>query len=1147
MGTIIAWIDAAVGALPLPLLEVWGRFSYFVGAALAICAFGGFTFRIGERWGFGRERYAWNTKAFLAVPMTFVLVIVSGYLGSFIVLVQGAQTFESLKDLVVLLCIVLLGYPALLAVPPAYMLSDLIEGVPPSFVLDWAEGYFFWVAFVWLALQLIGRNPDFHQPRTWGRYGVFVAAIMLLDPVMWGFICSGKFTAAVSYRSITSALFFTLIITWLLAPFAFLVALPLARRTGWYWAEIPGHVRARWMGSREWIWEAGRGSKPGTALMQRGLPIRVFIFLPFILLLLLLVGATATVALRAAALDADRLARDLHMETSDNVRMQLDDFLARTPSPVEAARRGELNALLHRRTPDASGRTFILDASGAVLASSVPGADGVVESAIAALSQRRAELLREGVVEFKFDQVTEKPLSRDTWLTHATIYDQGPVSGWTLVTAMPESVYLSGVRTGHGRTAVVFALALVTSLILAAALASVVTAPLRRIAGAASDMARGNLAARVSGGNLDELGALAAAFNDMAGKLEHSFDDLSASESRARESEDRLQLAIESAGLGIWDWYIDEDRLVWDDSMYPLYGVSKERFGGAYDAWAASILPDDRERAAADVMAALRGERPFLTDFRVRRTDGAVRVIHGVGQVIRDASGRAVRMVGINRDVTDRVSAEREREQLLRELREQQEHLEALVASRTNELRAAKEAAESASKAKSAFLANMSHEIRTPMNAILGYAQLLGREPELGEDQKRKIEVIHTSGNHLLTLINDILEMSKIEAGRTTLRTEQFNPGCLLDEVRAMFRELVENRGLSLTFEQAGALPGGLAGDPGKIRQVLINLLSNAVKFTPRGRIVVRVSAQSASTPGECVMFIQVEDTGVGIEADHLERIFDAFDQADAGTRVAGTGLGLTISRHFARLMRGDLVVASSPGEGSVFTFSFVAGITETVNGAADDRSSVLRLDPTQRARRVLIVDDVPTNRDLLAELLTRAGFLTRTAEGGAQALQLCETWNPDAVLMDLRMPGMDGIEAVRRLREGGSRAVLIAVTASGLAPGELEARTAGFDGYLRKPYLDEDLFALLGDRLDVRYLRENARESANAKLTEEFAALPPDLVESLLSAAIQGRAQRLEALAEDAARHSEAASQSIRRLARDFAYDALVAALRSP
>ena len=350
MTSVISWLEAIVSTIPLPLLEVWSRFSYIVGLVLAVCAFGGFTFRIGEQWGFGRARQTWDAKAFLSMPLTFVLVIASGYLGSFIVLVPGAQTFESLKDLVVLLCIVLLGYPALIAVPPAYMLSDLIEGVPPDFVLNWAEGYFFWTAFVWMAYQLIGRNPDFRRALTWRRYGVFVGLIMLLDPVMWGFICSAQFTSAISYRNISSALFFTLAITWLLAPGVFLVALPLARRFGWFWAEIPGYVRERAFGSREWVWEAGRGSTPRDAgPVQEGVPIRIFIFMPFVALVLVMVGATAIVALQSADDDAAKLATRLHQEASTNIRMRLDAYLA--GSTCAGRRRAQGRACLPAAKP----------------------------------------------------------------------------------------------------------------------------------------------------------------------------------------------------------------------------------------------------------------------------------------------------------------------------------------------------------------------------------------------------------------------------------------------------------------------------------------------------------------------------------------------------------------------------------------------------------------------------------------------------------------------------------------------------------------------------------------------------------------------------------------------------------------------------
>ena len=553
MTAIVTWYEMIVGSIPLPLLEVLGRFSYIVGLFLAFCAFGGFTFRIGEHWGFGRARQTWNVHAFLSVPLTFVLIIASGYIGSFIVLVPGAQTFESLKDLVVLLSVVLLGYPALITIPFAYGVSDLIEGVPPDFLLAWLPGYFINPAYFWIAYQFIGKNPDFRMGRTWWRYLIAAVLFMALEPVLWGYVCSDQFPSGISYHAITPALFFTTSITWVMGPVAFLAALPLARRFGWFWAEIPGHVRERAIGSSEWTWESGHGETRDNAdAAQEGLPIRLFIFSPFIALVLVMVGATAVVALRSADDDAARLATRLHHEMSANIGLRLDDYRARSPSPIDPQREDALVSLLQNQAVGTNGRAFILDRTGKMIVSSAPDGDPVVQSAVAALAQHTAPSgLPKAAIEFQFDHVTEKPLSRETWLTYATPYrDDSAGRDWILVNAMPEAFYLAGLRVANSRSAMVLAVALVFSLVLAAALASMVTAPLRRMANATRMIARGDLSVRVQGSKLEELGALAASFNDMAAKLKKSFDDLGGEVEMRHEAQAELARVARLTTMG---------------------------------------------------------------------------------------------------------------------------------------------------------------------------------------------------------------------------------------------------------------------------------------------------------------------------------------------------------------------------------------------------------------------------------------------------------------------------------------------------------------------------------------------------------------------------------------------------------------------
>lgn len=558
MPAIVAWIERTFAAIPLPLLEAWGLSAYLIGLGLAVCAFGRFTFRIGDEWGFGRERQSWNERAFLSIPLTFILIVAGGYAGSFIVLVPEAQTFEALKDLVVILCLTLFGFPALITVPFAYGLSDLIEGVPPAFLLSWLPGYFINPACFWVAYQLIGRDPDFRRLQTWRRYLLAAAIFLALEPVLWGYICAAQFTPALSYRTVTPALFFTTAVAWALAPLAMLVALPLARRLDLFWAEIPGHVRQRPLGAPNWTWESGRGDPAAKSLEPHGLPLRMFLFGPFITLLLVMVGITAYVALRSAEGDATRLAARLHQETAANMRMRLDDYLASMPPQSGTQSPAGLTGLMQSLPMAREGRIFIVDRSGAMVASSAGEGDAVVGDAIGALRAASGGLETfTGDTQFHFDHITARPLSRTRWLTYASLYAPARLGGdnWILVTAMPEAAYLAGVQAGNSRTAIIFAVALLASLGLAAAMAARVTAPIRRISHAIGAFERGDLARRVPVSRLEELGVLSRAFNDMAGRLQASFDslrgevqmrekrerELQESESRVRASEQLLE------------------------------------------------------------------------------------------------------------------------------------------------------------------------------------------------------------------------------------------------------------------------------------------------------------------------------------------------------------------------------------------------------------------------------------------------------------------------------------------------------------------------------------------------------------------------------------------------------------------------------
>jgi PAS domain S-box-containing protein len=446
--------------------------------------------------------------------------------------------------------------------------------------------------------------------------------------------------------------------------------------------------------------------------------------------------------------------------------------------------------------------------------------------------------------------------------------------------------------------------------------------------------------------------------------------------------------------------------------------------------------------------------------FRIRTKDGGIRWVEHVARPVFDNSGRPLGRRGSYRDIT-------EIKRLGKELERHRDHLEELVAERTAELELAKESAEAANRAKSVFLANMSHELRTPLNAILGFAQILERDECIPSEARRNIAIINRSGSHLLALINDVLEISRIEAGRTRVAHEPFDLDATLTGVEEMIRVRAEGKGLALVVERAAGLPRCVLGDAHHLRQVLINLLGNAVKFTDQGQIGLRVTAEG----GDRIRFT-ISDTGPGIPPEEQGHIFQPFYQTEIGiTKGEGTGLGLPLSREFVHLMGGELAVISAPGEGATFSFSIPLPPSAAIPQAATG-GRVLGLAAGQAAPRILIAEDQADNQQVAAQLLRQIGCEVAIANNGQQAVTQFRSWQPQLILMDMRMPVLDGYGATRAIRAlpGGDRLPIVALTASVFEEDLGKVREAGCNAMVKKPIEEGLLFEVIGGLLGLRF-----------------------------------------------------------------------------
>ena len=478
------------------------------------------------------------------------------------------------------------------------------------------------------------------------------------------------------------------------------------------------------------------------------------------------------------------------------------------------------------------------------------------------------------------------------------------------------------------------------------------------------------------------------------------------------------------------------------------------------------------------------------------------------------------------------------------------------LAKSNQQLEIAKERAEVANDAKSSFLANMSHELRSPLNAILGFAQVMTRRQRLEPEDQENIGIISRSGEHLLTLINQVLDLSKIEAGRTTLNETHFDLYRLLDDLEDMFRLKAQDNNLQVIFERDIAVPQYLYTDEIKLRQVLINLLNNALKFTVEGSVNVRVKNHDPNTPlsntqSPVTIAFEVEDTGPGIAPDELEGLFEAFVQTSTGKQASeGTGLGLAISHKFTQLMGSKITVSSKVGRGTLFAFDIHCKLAQANDiQQPPPENTVIALKPNQPRYRILIVDDNWANRQLLIKLLNPLGFELKEAENGQEAIDLWNEWQPHLIWMDMRMPVMDGYEAAQHIKihTKGQAIAIIALTASVLEEERAVILDAGCDGFLRKPFHNSDIFELMHKHLGVRYVYEDHSEISEAEseaeikledLKSELAKLPSDLLIELQQAIETAEIQAMQPIIDQI--NDKPLANTLTQLAKGFRFDIL-------
>jgi PAS domain S-box-containing protein len=810
----------------------------------------------------------------------------------------------------------------------------------------------------------------------------------------------------------------------------------------------------------------------------------------------------------------------------------------------------QISSFLANLKVGSSGRTFILERSGLIVATSTTEPPyriikGQAKRLLASESEDAAIQLTTRYLLQHFGSlrlITGKQRldfrhQNTSYFVQINNWQDELGLDWLIVVVIPEADFMEQIHANNTSTILLCIVTLLVAIQFGIFTARWVIRPILQLNLSAQKIAAGDWGQIVEMERVDELGKLAHSFNTMAKQMQASFAALEAKNLEMKilnetlsANQNRLTQFLEAMPVGVLitddhgqTYYINQiGKQIMDQGV--ISTVSRETLAivGQGNATTEAQLNYSNH---LPINKALQGENVRVDDLEIRHPEKII-PIEVLGKPIYDEAGNVAFAIATFVDITKRKQSEKvlaeynrildshvrkRTQELLKVINQLQTTQKELIQSQQNAARGQR-AAEQANRAKSEFLANMSHELRTPLNAILGFAQVMSNDDSLSAENHQNLAIINRAGEHLLNLINDILEMSKIEAGRTSLKISSFDLIHLLHNLEEMLRFRASSQHLKLVFEYAPNLPQYVQTDEGKLRQVLLNLLGNAIKFTKTGSVTLRVSTGDELQKSPHIFF-EVLDTGPGIAPQEINLLFEAFGQTETGRKSQqGTGLGLAISRKYVQLMGGDIQVTSTVGKGSLFAFNLPIGLAAASEiQTYQNKGHVICLAPGQIGYRILVVDDAKDSRLLLVKLLTTIGFDVQEAANGKEAIAKWIAWQPHLIFMDMRMPVMDGYEATKVIKAREISylqqnsplmplcPIIVALTASAFEEERQKILSTGCDDFIRKPFTQELLLEKVSEHLGVKYISQV--ESTNTIATSQETQILPseaDLLEHL-------------------------------------------------